>query len=57
MLSSLSSTIITVFGISHLLESPLMSHDARQDARHDFGQVAPIHYGSANRERKAWKAA
>src|SRR5262249_50368014 len=39
MLSSLSSTIITVFGISHLLESPLRGHGARRDACHDFGQA------------------
>jgi hypothetical protein len=42
-LSSLSSTIITVFGISH--------HGARRAAYPDFGQrtLAPIHYESANK--------
>ena len=45
MLSSLSSTIITVFGISH--------HGARRAAYPDFGQrtLAPIHYESANKRR------
>src|SRR5262249_16323773 len=44
MLSSLSSTIITVFGISH--------HGARRAAYPDFGQrtLAPIHYESANKD-------
>jgi hypothetical protein len=60
MLSSLSSTIITVFGISHLLESPVGSHGGRaacpDSSDSATRKLVPIRYRNANSDLRASQA-